>query len=134
MDENLMGKIQEVLSDPESMQQISELAKMLQGDSAGTASQCGDTAALGGGAPMEAPVSETPPALPLGGIDPAMLLKMGELLRNTNDSDKNTALLMALRPHVGEQRQQRIDKALRLMKLWVVFQTMQKTGMLQQLF
>lgn len=124
MDENLMGKIQEVLSDPESMQQISELAAMLQGSGGNE----------GGETPVSAPANETPPVPLLGGIEPSMLLKMGELLRNSGDSDKNTALLMALRPHLGTQRQQRVDKALRLMKLWVVFQTMQKTGMLQQLF
>lgn len=123
MEENLMGKIQELLSDPESMQQISELAQMFQAESAPPSA---DTST---GSPQQ----DVPPALPLGGIDPGMLMKMGELMRNSGGSDKNTALLMALRPHLGEQRQQRIDKALRLMKLWAVFQTMQKTGMLQQL-
>lgn len=125
-----MGKLQELLSDPESMQQISELAQMF-GGSGGVPPTNGN---LGDDAPTFAPQSHWEADGGAGtALDPGMLMKMGELMRNSGGSDKNTALLMALRPHLGEQRQQRIDKALRLMKLWAVFQTMQKTGMLQQL-
>lgn len=131
MEENLMDKIQDLLSDPESMQQISELAQMLQ-----PGSESPEKSTPSYGAELTKPHRETNTsggAASMGGIDAGMLMQMGELMRSTGNSDKNTALLLALRPHLGEQRQQRIDKALRLLKLWAVFQTMQKTGMLQQL-
>lgn len=125
MDENMMSKIQEVLSDPESMQQIAELAQMFQHGTPNSIPEEQETSAAGTLPAVSSP--EMPP------FDMGMLMKMGELMKNTGN-DKNTALLLALRPHFGERRQQRIDKAIRLMKLWAVFQTMQKTGMLQQLF
>ena len=116
MDDTLMGKMQEMLSDPESMQQLSELAQMLRSE------------------PETAPASPAP-AVPgmADGLDPGMLLKIGELFKNSGEPDKNAALLLALRPHLREKRQQRVDKALRLVKLWNMWQVMQKSGMLRDL-
>lgn len=113
MDGELQNKIQSVLSDPESMQQLSELAKMLQGEAAEPAEQ----------QPGELP------SMP----DAAMLMKLGEMMQGASADDKNTALLRALRPHLSEYRQQRVDKAVRLLRLWAVFRTMQKNGMLSEL-
>lgn len=110
MDEGMQDKIRNVLSDPESMQQLTELAQMLQG---------GDSPA-----PQEVSADGLP--------DAAMLMKVGELLR-TNADDKNAALLRALRPHLSAERQLKTDKALRLLRLWAVFRTMQSSGMLQEL-
>ncbi len=120
MEENLAAKMQELLSDPESMQQISELAAMFKGS---------PDAAAAPAAPAP------PPALPEGGlgIDPAMLMQMGELLKSSGAPDKNAALLLALKPHLREARQQKVDKALRLLRLWSIWQVMQKSGMLQNL-
>lgn len=113
MDENLQDKIQNILSDPESMQQLSELAQMFQGSSTEQS------------ASAPAPLSGMP--------DAAMLMKLGEMMQGTASDDKNTALLQALKPHLSEQRRRRADKAMRLLRLWAVFQTMQKSGMLQEL-
>ncbi len=128
MEENLAAKMQELLSDPESMQQISELAAMFKGSSDASAAP----AASASSAP---PSAAPPPALPDGGlgIDPAMLMQMGELLKSSGAPDKNAALLLALKPHLREARQQKVDKALRLLRLWSIWQVMQKSGMLQKL-
>lgn len=108
---DIQDKLQGILSDPESMQQLSELAQMLQGS------------------------ENTTPEIPetTGLPDAAMLMKLGELMQGGGSDDKNTALLRALRPHLGERRQQRLDKALRLMQLWSMMKTMQKSGILQEL-
>lgn len=113
MDENLQDKIQSVLSDPESMQQLSELASMLRSESPSQG---------------EPPPGELP-AMP----DAAMLMKLGQMMQGASADDKNTALLRALRPHLSEARQLRVDKAVRLLRLWAVFRTMQSSGMLQEL-
>lgn len=113
--DGIQDKLQGILSDPESMQQLSELAQMLQG---------GENALPA--------VDETAPAVS-GMPDVSMLMKLGELMQGGSSDDKNTALLRALRPHLGERRQHRLDKALRLMQLWAMIQTMQKSGVLQEL-
>lgn len=116
--DDLSGKLQELLSDPESMQQISELAAMLQGGS----EPQGDTAA---------------PSVPAasGGelFDPALLMKLSELFRTQNQPDNNAALLLALKPHLGAQRQLRVDKAVRLLRLYRIWKTAKASGMLENL-
>ena len=112
---DMLEKVQEILSDPESMKQISELAQMLQTENE---------------SPVPALPHDEPPKMQ---PDMSALLQMGELLKSQK-SDKNTALLLALRPHLGENRQKRVDQAVRMLRLWEVWQTLQKTGMLQNLF
>ncbi|MBQ4464503.1 MAG: hypothetical protein II916_00860 [Oscillospiraceae bacterium] len=114
--DDLTEKIQGLLADPESMQQISELASMLQ-------------------APGETAPATVEPAVSGGndGFDPAMLLKLGELMRTQSAPDKNAALLLALRPHLGERRQLRVDKAVKLLRLYSMWKTAQASGMLRDL-
>lgn len=115
--DDLNGKIQELLSDPESMQQISELAAMFQGG--------GDAGA-----------QPTVPAAPSPGgelFDPAMLMKLSELMRTQSQPDNNAALLLALKPHLGAQRQSRVDKALRLLRLYSMWKAAKASGMLENL-
>lgn len=114
--ENLLEKMQELLSDPESMKQISELAQMFKSGEAD--------------APPDNPVQSSEGNLL--NFDPNLLLKAGELF-SQQENDKNTALLLALRPHLRQSRQIRLDKAVRLLKLWHIWKQMQASGMLQNL-
>ena len=111
--DDLTSKMQELLSDPESMKQISELAAMLKEESN----------------------AADPPAAPDagGGFDPGMLMKLGELMQSRSQPDKNTALLLALKPHLGERRQLRVDKAVKLLRLYSMWRAAQQSGMLHDL-
>ena len=118
--DDITDKIQSLLSDEESMNQIKELAAMLsggmndpsEGSAAGTAAP-GDT------------------ALPsFGGIDPAAIM---QLLGALSSDDKDCGLLLALRPHLSGEKQKRLDKAVKLIKLYNVFTTMRESGMLSEL-
>ena len=62
---------------------------------------------------------ETPcPLAAAGKIDPAMLSGMVELLREYNRSDdRKTALLLALRPFLKEERWARVDRAVQIARL-----------------
>ena len=111
--EDLQDKLRELLADPESMQQLSELAGMLTGEA------------------QEAP--DAAPAAPADLPDMGKLLKMGQLLAQHDTPDPDAALLMALRPHLGQRRQERVDKAVRLLRLWRLWQTLQESGMLGEL-
>ena len=114
--ENLLGKMQEVMSDKETMQQISELAQMLK-----TSDNSNNNN------------NNSPPAQDFNHFDSNMLMKAQELFHQNCEPDKNTALLLALRPHLGEQRQLKIDKAVKLLHLWNIWKNLQETGMLQNL-
>ncbi len=113
--EDLLAKMQEMLSDPESMKQISELAQMFQS----------------GEAPEQTPEA-SPPEVNTSDFNPNLLLKAGELLHQ-QQNDKNMNLLLALRPHLGQPRQEKLDKAVKILKLWHIWKQLQASGILQNL-
>ena len=117
--EDITGRLRELLSDPESVQQLSELAAMLREPSEGSA------------ADNAAPEENTAPA---DGIpDFGKLLAVGQMLAQMQQDDENTALLLALKPHLSEKRQQRVGKAVKLLRLCRAASAMQENGLLSEL-
>lgn len=125
--DDLMGKIQEVLSDPESMQQLSELAAMFR-SSGGEASE---DAQAQPEPPQDAP-SAAAPENPFGDFDFSKLMQLQGLFGSLQN-DKNAELLLALRPHVCEERQVKIDRAVKLLKLYAMWTMLRESGMLKDL-
>ncbi len=123
MPDNIAEKIQSLLSDEESMNQIKELAAMFGGMSgnaetdapppAGTAAEAGGTEAAG-----------------VSGIDPFAIMR---LLSTASAKDNDCELLLALKPHLSPERQKRTDKAVKLLKLYNIFTAMRDNGMLNDL-
>lgn len=70
-----------------------------------------------------------------GGIfdnfDFSMLTKLQDIMGAVSQKDKNTDLLLALKPHLKEERQQKIDKAIKIMKLLAVWKVLKDSGMLK---
>ncbi|MBQ8724413.1 MAG: hypothetical protein IJY74_01920 [Oscillospiraceae bacterium] len=117
--DDLFGKMQSVLSDPESMEQLKELAALLgNGDESDSSSQ----------QPEES--SENREEDGGGFFDIGMLMQLSSLMSSTGQ-DEDTALLLALKPHLKEERQKKVDKALKLMKLLTVWKTLKDTGALK---
>jgi hypothetical protein len=112
--EDMFSKMQELLADPESMKQLSELAEMLRSET-------------------DAAPSSEDAAEPVqgGGFDPMLLMKLGEVWQNSQQQDDNTALLLALRPHLRAQRREKVDRAVRLLRLVTVWKALKESGMLQ---
>lgn len=111
-------RINSVLKDPEQMDKIASLAKSLMGGGAqsmdsGDGGMMGKLGELekglsgGGSAGQESPA-----------IDPAMLGKIGRLMKAGNAQSSNErALLEAMKPYLTEKRRQKMDRALQLAKL-----------------
>ena len=87
-----MEKMQSLLSDPESMQQLQELAQMLQADSG-----------------QESIETESAPTA----------------------TDSDAALLLALKPHLREERQKKVEKAVKMLKLLSIWSMLKESGMLK---
>lgn len=112
-----MNRITDILKDEESLRQLSELADMLRtGD---FSEGCTETAA-------DTKTGENSRNMP----DMDMMLKMTTLAGAINSQDKNTELLMALRPHLSEQGQQRLDRAIKILKLISVYEMAKESGLL----
>lgn len=123
--EDLMGKLQEMLSDEESMNQIKQLAEMLGGAEASD----------GGNENEEAPKPQESDGGSDGDFpfDIGMLFQLQGLLQSVSSEDKNSALLLALKPHLREERRGRVDKAVKLLKLFAIFTVVKESGLLKSM-
>ncbi len=121
---DMLGKMGELLSDPESLKQLQELAQMLQAESGGAEAEP-QKGASGTGASSEDSTA--------GGFDMGMLLRVQELMSMMQNNDADTQLLLALRPHLKESRQKKVDQAVKLLKLYAVFSAVKENGLLKDL-
>ena len=98
--DDLEGKINKILGDPEQMSQILTIARSL-----------GAMPPQNPDAPQEADV---PPDLP----DPGELAPLMKIMQQAGHTDaRERALLEALKPYCSEERQGRIDRAIRIARL-----------------
>ena len=109
----MIGKLNELLSDEESVRQLSELAKMITSDT-----QDSD----GGSESSEADMP-----------DMSSIMKLTGLLGSVTGKDKYTELLLALKPHLKEKRQERIDKAVKLLRVIALWEAAKESGILNDL-
>ncbi|MBQ3940114.1 MAG: hypothetical protein II723_03290 [Oscillospiraceae bacterium] len=118
--DDLTDRLQSLLSDPESVRDLAELAAMLK--------QSGDSAAddAAGQEPQPGTAAAEMPDL-------TRLLAIGQALSGMQQ-DENTALLLALKPHLSEKRQARVGRAVRMLQLWNAVSVLRENGMLSELF
>ena len=113
--DDIMERISELLSDEESVKQLSELAQMLVSED-GSASDTDNA---------EKQSDEQP--------DLGAVLKLSSLVGAVSNDSKNTDLLRALKPHLSADKQKRVDKAIKLMKLLAMWNIAKDSGLLQEL-
>lgn len=124
--DDIAEKIGALLSDEESMRQIRELAAMFSSGSMGD-----DASPDSGGenfSPDDSTGSESSGDFP--NINFAAIF---QLMGAMSQSDKNCDLLIALKPHLCAERQVKIDKAVKLLKLYNLFITARESGLLNDL-
>lgn len=127
----LDDKINALLSDPDSMAKIMQLAQSLSGDSGSPEPQ---QAPQGQWNPPQPPPPQTAPAAfsagsggggdPLssltGGLDPQMLMRLLPLVQELGSGQDTNArrLVYALRPYLKPERQDKVERALQLARLF----------------
>lgn len=120
--DDIAEKIQSLLSDEESMKQIQELAAMFSGT--------GDAGAQDASEKPAPEQNENGKEENAPGINPLALMQLfGSVSQKDNDSE----LLLALKPHLSAEKQKRIDKAVKLLKLYNIFVALRDNGMLNDL-
>ncbi len=108
-------KLNALLSDPDRMAQIMQMAQTLSGAAAPVQSQ----------PPPSPPPQPTPaPSGDLlssltGGLDPKLLMRLLPVIQELGSDNNSSArtLLYALRPYLKQERQARVERALQLAKL-----------------
>ena len=124
--DNFMDKIQEMLSDEESMKQISELAQMFSSsDNNNDTVKSEASGSENNGGELLSGIS----GLDMGGFDFTKILKVQEIM-NKASNDKNAEFLLALKPLLREERQSKVDKAVKMLKLFAVWSVIKDSGLL----
>lgn len=130
--DDMNSAISSVLSDPESMQQLKELAEMFKAEGIGTDGMVSDSTGSGD-AGSDASGGQSADSGSGGGIDLDMLMKLMQAVSAAGNEDNDRRLLLALKPHVSVHRQEKIDRAVKLMKIYAVVNTLKDSGMLGNL-
>ena len=123
-------KLNSILSNPDAMAQIMQLAQSLSGGTEGGAPrappppppQTGGFASGQSQQPSQAPPPSggDPLSALAGGLDPQLLLRFLPLLRELGGQQDSNArqLLYALRPYLKPERQEKVERALQLARLF----------------
>ncbi|MCL1822648.1 MAG: hypothetical protein FWG44_00415 [Oscillospiraceae bacterium] len=67
-------------------------------------------------------------------IDIDMILKIGEIFARFNQPDKNADLLRALKPHMREENREKIDTAIKIMKITALWPFIKESGFMDKIF
>ena len=103
--DDLNSKLMDLLNDPETVSKIGEMAKNLFPE-------------------QQQEVEET--------SNPDMLKVMSLISRFKNSKDsENQRLLMALKPHLSEARQKKVDTAVKILKLIELMPVLSESGLLE---
>lgn len=133
-----MDKVNEMLSDPESLKQIQELANMLNSEMGNSQTtqdtQNTNTSPVNNFFDGTSNSSTNNPqnnnAMP--NIDFSKIFQLIQMFNSTSNS-KDTALLLAIKPYLTSERQSKVDKAIKLMKIYDIFTTANSSGLLNSL-
>lgn len=113
----LEEQLNQILGDPQAMEQIMALAQSLSGKQEEERQPEEET---------QPPAEHDPPSplSALDGLDPRLLrMGMGLLSEYSAQDDKKTALLAALKPFLKPERQEKMDQAVRIARLTRVIRT-----------
>ena len=110
-------KLNALLSDPDRMAQIMQMAQTLSGNTPQPPQQ--PTAASSPPPQSTQDSGEDFLSALTGNLDPGFLMRLLPLIRelSTDNSSNARTLLYALRPYLKQERQLRIERALQLAKL-----------------
>jgi hypothetical protein len=111
--DDISGKINELFSNPESMEKIKNIIGML--------------GVNGGDAQEEPPKKSASDDLP---FDSSTLLKMKKAFDLMKKDDPRVTFLLALKPNLSEDRRKKVDEAIHLLKLINLIPLLQE-GILQ---
>lgn len=141
--DDIMAKIQSVLSDKESMEQLSQLAQMFAQPSA----QQEEVAAGPPPRQQPAPVdlsqlmsafgqgqsgtqSNSAPQQNSSGFDIGTVMALQSVMSKAAEPDKNRDFLIALKPLLKEESQRKIDRLVAVLRIMAILPALKESGIL----
>ena len=103
MNGDIGAMLESVLSDPKQMEKITEMARGLMGERRLEPEHKGENRSVDGG---ERPV-----------FDSGMLSALGSMFGGKQSQTRSTALLMAMRPYMRPEKQEKLDRAMKIARI-----------------
>lgn len=126
--EDIMQKLQGILSTKDGQDQLKNIASMFSQNN-------NEPEPPVNNAKVENNINAENQDNPLGSFDLNSLLKLQQVFSTMNVKDKNTELLLALKPHFSAERAGKVDKAISMMRLFSMAPTilpmLKDSGILQ---
>ncbi len=113
--DDLNQKLLEILNDPESMNRVREMADSILSDSN--------------------PKDEPPDDSLFGTLNGAELGNIMQIVSKLNrkNDDARTNLLLALKPHLSEKKREKVDTAIKILRLLELLPLLKESGVLGKL-
>jgi hypothetical protein len=133
--------IEEILNDPESIQDLQDLADMFfandsesnNGENYANENEIHGENYADPSGENYANDNNNADNDNFGGFDWTILFKVQEIFAEYNKEDANTKLLKSIEPFLSEDRRERAEKAAKIIKLVSVAQLLKENGMLNDL-
>lgn len=130
-----MESIQKIMSDPESVKQLSQLAQSLGiSDDVSQPTPTPQNPSPSGGnddfMKLFQNISPPPNKNPQNQMDISKLVEFTRILETASKNDKNTDLILALKPHLRNETQQKADRLIKIFKLLSVYPLIKDSGIL----
>lgn len=124
--DDLMGKIQDVLNDEESMNQIKKLAEMFGAEASGDNPSLPNMSSVFGNSEHQ----DGKKAEDGSGFDFSKIMQLQQVMAKANKRDPNIELLYALRPLLKEESQQKVEKLVKIFKVMALWPVIKDSGIL----
>ncbi len=122
--DDLAGKLMELLSNKESLENIKSLSNLI---SANVENPDEKSEAKTAEKSITPPTEESQnDIIPIDAIQTVM--KLMPVLSSINKEDDNTRLLTALRPHLSAKRQAKLDESMKMMQVFKVLPVLKSQG------
>ena len=119
--EDLGARLEQLLSDPQALSQIGELAASLglgqPPENGAAASPAGEPSSPDLSALLGMLGGRTGSQSGFGGMDPALLGRIAQVVASLSVPDRDTQLLMALQPFCGEHRRKKVEEAAQILRI-----------------
>ncbi|MBR3144280.1 MAG: hypothetical protein IKF53_00110 [Clostridia bacterium] len=109
--DDINEKLKSLLDDPDSMEKVRLMAESILGEETSDDSSSNDI-----------------------GLDPMTLSKIAGVMKRLNSGgDNRTKLLSSLRPLLSEERQKKVDTAIKLLRLIDILPYLKESGILNEI-
>ena len=121
--DDIASKLSELLNSPEGIEQMKSLASTFLNNNQANAPLPEE--------PDFGQAEDTPFNMP--DIDIGTIMKLSQLFNN-NAEDDRSKLLLSLKPHLSKERRERVDQAVKILKLIALWPVISESGILKNFF